>query len=182
MNDRQRALDRFFSEVERRALRTAELAIGRREDALELVQEAMLKLVQHYANKRADEWPLLFQRILQSKITDWYRRQQVVNRVFSRFSYADHGDGEEASDPIQEMPDDSNNNPEIQHASEHLLSTIEQAVQALPLRQRQVFLLRAWDGLDVADTAFALGISEGSVKTHYSRAVSRLRVELEAVV
>jgi RNA polymerase sigma-70 factor (ECF subfamily) len=157
----------------------AEFATGNRDDALDVVQDAMLGLVRSYADRAEQDWPPLFQRILQSRIRDWYRRSRVRNRFRV---WLQRGQGEDAGslpDPIQQAPDRSSPGT-LQSVMQHdAMAQLQQALQALPFRQQQVFLLRSWEGLDVAQTAFAMGCSEGSVKTHYSRALHRLRQILE---
>ena len=145
-------MNRFLMDVENRAFRMAELAVGNRDDAMDIVQDTMLTLARKYARRPADEWRPLFFRILQNRITDCYRRRASTNRLFSFFSSFRSDDGE----------------------------AVERALAALPARQRQAFLLRSWEGLSVAETAAAMGCSEGSVKTHHSRAVGRLRDALGA--
>lgn len=168
-----RALDRFLASIERRAFRMAQIATGHDEDAHDLVQESMLKLVERYAVRDEAEWGPLFHRILQSKIRDWYRRTKVRHRW--RLWLGRDEDGEEAEDPLASIADGTT------PSAEHLLKTkraaaaLDDALRTLPLRQRQAFLLRAWEELDVAQTAAAMGCSEGSVKTHYFRAVQSLR-------
>ena len=172
-------MDRFLAGVERRALRMAELAVGNRDDALDLVQEAMLGLVRKYSQKSEDEWGALFYRILQSRIRDWYRRSKVRYRVFGWLGQRYDPDEDDHADPIQQAADPAAPDPQRLVGNEHAMMQLEQALQALPLRQQQAFLLRSWEGLDVSETAYAMGCSEGSVKTHYSRAVHKLREQLE---
>jgi RNA polymerase sigma-70 factor (ECF subfamily) len=163
--------------VERRAFHFARVATGNEDDALEIVQEAMLKLVQRYAQKDAAEWPALFHRILQSRIRDWYRRSAIRNRLRVWFG---GGDGDEAGDdPLQNQPDHHGQGPLQQLQNARFGSELELALNALPNRQQQAFLLRAWEGLSVEQTAQAMGCSSGSVKTHYSRAIKVLRQRLE---
>ena len=169
-------MDHFLAAVERRALRMAELAVGNRDDALDLVQDAMLGLVRSYSHKREDEWGALFHRILQSRIRDWYRRSKVRYRVFG---WLLNREDDVDADPIQQAADPAGTEPPRAVANQQSMLQLEQALQALPLRQQQAFLLRSWEGLDVAATAFAMGCSEGSVKTHYSRALHKLRELLE---
>jgi RNA polymerase sigma-70 factor (ECF subfamily) len=165
----------FLSGVERRALVIAELATRDREEALDLVQDAMLAFVDRYAGHDPAEWPPLFHRVLQNRIRDWHRRQKVRRRWRVWFARDDEDD----QDPIEAAPDPHARTPEqevaLAGASEALLAALE----ALPLRQRQAFLLRTWEGLDVAETARAMGCSEGSVKTHLWRALQQLRDKLE---
>lgn len=155
----------------------AQLAIGDTDDALDIVQEAMLDFVRRYRGKEAADWQALFLRVLQSRIIDAYRRQSVRNR-FRTWLGKDDGRGETV-DPLQMVPDPNGSSP-AEHLERQVLGTVlEAAVRSLPLRQQQAFLLRSWEGLDVAATAFAMGCSEGSVKTHYFRAIQALREKLE---
>ena len=171
-----RALDRFLASIERRALRMAQIATGQAEDAHDLVQESMLKLVERYAARDEAEWEPLFHRILQSKIRDWYRRTKVRNRW--RLWLGRDEDGGAADDPLESIADTSTPSVEHQLKTKRAAAALEVALRTLPLRQRQAFLLRAWEELDVAQTAAAMGCSEGSVKTHYFRAVHALRTLL----
>jgi RNA polymerase sigma-70 factor (ECF subfamily) len=157
----------------------AEFATGNRDDALDVVQDAMLALVRSYAHRPEQDWPPLFHRILQSRIRDWYRRSRVRNRfrVWLERGKAEKGDA--LPDPVQQAPDSRGPDTLGRVMQEDALMRLQQALQTLPLRQQQVFLLRAWEGLSVTQTAFAMGCSEGSVKTHYSRVVHRLRDMLE---
>lgn len=150
----------------------AEIATGDPDEALDLVQEAMLKLVQHYASRNEPEWGPLFHRILQSRIRDWYRRTRVRNHWRRWFGGAGE---EESDDPLEKIPDTGQPDPSTQVAHKRAAVALDAALRELPLRQQQAFLLRAWEGLDVAETANAMGCSEGSVKTHYSRAIHTLR-------
>ncbi len=172
----EQQLNRFFAEVERRALRIAEIAVRDRDDALDLVQDAMIKLARKYAERPQAEWTPLFYRILQNGVRDWHRRQAVRNRVMVWFGRGspeqdDYDVVGQAPDPIGRTPDEELQNSEA-------MSGLEAAVARLPARQREAFMLRTFEGLDVAGTAVAMGCSEGSVKTHYSRAVHSLREQL----
>lgn len=169
-------IEQFLAEVERRAFRIARFALGHQEDALEVVQEAMIKLVQKYSAAPRDELAPLFYRILESRIRDQQRRQAVRNRIHDWFGFGGDAEGE---DPIDLLPARDDADPARRHAGAQTLDAVEAAVGKLPHRQQQAFLLRAWEGLDVAQTARAMGCSEGSVKTHYSRALQALRAELE---
>ncbi len=172
-----RDLDRFLASVERRAFVTARMATGNADDALDIVQDAMLGLAQGYATRPAQEWGPLFQTILQSRIRDWYRRSRVRNRF--RVWFGGRDDGDDSPDPMAELPDTHEPGPEKRIGHARAMGTLEQAINALPLRQQQAFILRAWEGLDTRETAQAMGCSEGSVKTHYSRACGTLREALE---
>jgi len=156
----------------------AVIATGQREDALDLVQEAMLKLVKRYSHHDAAEWGPLFQRILQSTIRDWYRRRKVRQHLHSWLPFARDCDEQEEV-PWQQVEDSTVQRPEVSHQQQQAMTRLEQALHELPLRQQQAFLLRQWEGLDVAATADSMGCSQGSVKTHYSRAVQSLRNKLE---
>lgn len=171
--ERERKLDQFLSGVERRALRFAEIAIRDRDEAPDLVQDAMIKLARNYASRPEAEWTPLFYRILQNGIRDWHRRQMVRNRVMVWFGRSARQ--EDGYDPIAQAPDPMGRTPDEQIESRQAMETLERAVAELPARQREAFMLRTFEGLDVAGTAVAMGCSEGSVKTHYSRAVHTLR-------
>jgi RNA polymerase sigma-70 factor, ECF subfamily len=171
-----RALDRFLASVERRAFRMALIATGQEEDAHDLVQDAMLKLVERYAGCGEAEWAPLFHRILQSKIHDWYRRTKVRSRWRLWLGRGD--ESEEADDPLESIADTATPSVEHQVKTKQAAAALDEALRSLPLRQQQAFLLRAWEELDVARTAAAMGCSEGSVKTHYFRAVHTLRKRL----
>lgn len=164
-------LERFLASVERRAFVMARIATGNPDDALDIVQDTMMGLAQRYANRPAQEWGPLFQTILQSRIRDWYRRSRVRNRLRVWFTPDEDG----AADPIAELPDSRDAGPERQTGDGRTRDALEQALHRLPLRQQQAFVLRAWEGLDTRDTAQAMKCSEGSVKTHYSRACEALR-------
>ena len=170
---RERQLNQFLASVERRALRFAEIAVRDRDEALDLVQDAMIKLARKYADQPEEEWTPLFYRILQNGIRDWYRRQAVRNRVMVWFGRA--SDPEDDYDPVAQAPDPMGRTPDEQLEARQAMRTLELAVSDLPARQREAFMLRTFEGLDVAGTALAMGCSEGSVKTHYSRAVHTLR-------
>ena len=173
--DESRAMERFLAEVERRALRIAVLSVGDRDEALHIVQDAMFKLVRNYGGRPSEEWRPLFFRILANRITDQQRRQTVRQRVIAWLAPTG---GDDESDPIAELPDTRPVAPDEVLGRADAMAALEAAVGTLPGRQRQAFLLRSLEGLDVAETAAAMGCSEGSVKTHYSRAVHSLRSAL----
>ena len=170
---REQELNRFFAEVERRALRIAEIGVRNREDALDLVQDAMIKLAQKYAGKPSDEWAPLFYRILQNGVRDHHRRQAVRRRVMVWFGKG--GSDQDDYDIVQAAPDPKGRTPHEQLETGEAMVDLEAAIAALPTRQREAFMLRTFEGLDVRDTATAMGVTQGSVKTHYSRAVHALR-------
>jgi len=173
----ERALEQFLKHVERRALRMAELATAQRDEALDLVQDAMFGFVRHYAAKPATEWAPLFYRVLDSRLNDWHRRRQVRTRWLAVFTRS--ADDEEEGDEIAQAPDLNEPGPLLRLSGSEAARDLEDALRRLPSRQRQAFLLRVWEGLDVAETARAMGCSEGSVKTHLSRALHALRTALE---
>ena len=172
----EQQLNRFLAEVERRALRIAEIGVRNRDDALDLVQDAMIKLVRNYSDRASSEWAPLFYRILQNGVRDWHRRQAVRNRVMVWFGRPKHGD--EEFDPVAAAPDPIGRSPDEELQNSEAMDSLENAVHGLPARQREAFMLRTFEGLDVAGTAVAMGCSEGSVKTHYSRAIHSLRETL----
>jgi len=177
----QRELEQFFKGIERRAYRMAEYATGSRDDALDLVQEAMMVLVRRYAGRPPEEWGALFHRVLQNQIRDWYRRSKVRNRFRSWLGLGRSSDGEgPVEDPLEQIADPRDPDPATELKREETLVELEQAVRELPLRQQQAFLLRSWEGFSVAESAAAMGCSAGSVKTHYSRALQTLRNRLES--
>lgn len=153
----------------------AEIATGNQEEALDILQDAMFKLTEKYADRDAKEWGPLFTTILQSRIKDWYRRHQVRNRFRVWFGKMDD---EGQIDPLQQAEDKSARTPEQLLQADRRIDELDQAVHALPLRQQQAFLLRTWEGYSVKETAQAMKCSAGSVKTHYSRAVHSLRDKL----
>jgi RNA polymerase sigma-70 factor (ECF subfamily) len=169
-------MQKFLAAIEGRAFRIAQFATRNRDDALELVQEAMMKLAQNYADRSEEEWNALFYSILQSRIRDWQRRQSVRNRFRHWFSRDDDDDKE---DELEQMPAAESSDPAVQLGNEQFMARLEQELNALPYRQQQVFLLRVWEGLDIAQTAAAMQCSESSVKTHHARALEKLREKLE---
>ncbi len=177
--DNREALNRFLASVEKRAFRMAEIATGDHDHALDIVQDAMLSLVKNYSHKDEAEWGPLFHRILQSKIRDWYRRSRTRNSVFSWLRSIKDDNGDDTDDPIQRAADTVTLKPDSSASNEQLMSIALNAIRQLPLRQQQAFMLRAWEGLDVKETARAMGCSQGSVKTHYSRATRALKQNLE---
>lgn len=169
------ALNRFLASVERRAFRHAEFAVRDREEALDIVQEAMLALVRRYRGRPEAEWSPLFWRILSSRIMDSHRRRGVRQRVFTWLRRGHDDDGE---DPLEQMPAAEAWTPEAMLERAEFSEQLLDGIRGLPLRQQQAFLLRSWEGLSVEETAAAMGCSAGSVKTHHSRAVRHLRAAL----
>jgi RNA polymerase sigma-70 factor, ECF subfamily len=176
-------LSRFLADVERRAFKQALFAVRDDDAALDIVQDSMMRLTEKYGDKPAVEWPLLFQRILQNAIRDYYRRSRTRMGRFTSLS-AFEGNEDDPIDPLEIIDLDDDINPfATPHAAllqAETLSLVEEAMQNLPPRQREAFLLRYWEGLDIAETAAAMGCTEGSVKTHCSRATHALAAALEA--
>lgn len=175
----------FLAEVERRAFKQALFATRDEDSALDIVQDAMLKLAENYGGKPAAELPLLFARILKNAVHDHFRRQKVRNTwttLLSAFGKGDEKD--EDYDPLETLSAKSDSNaaedPARQFEQAQIVRMVEQALERLPARQREAFLLRYWEELDVAEAAAAMGCSEGSVKTHCSRAVHALAAMLAA--
>ena len=151
--------------------------------ALDVVQDAMLKLAEKYSARPSAELPMLFQRILQNATRDYFRRQKVRNLWTTPVSSLAGGDDPEGHDPLETLEATAGSNPEGGPAEllqqQQLIEIIEQALQALPPRQREAFVLRYWEEMDVAEAAAVMGCSEGSVKTHCSRATHALAAALQ---
>jgi RNA polymerase sigma factor (sigma-70 family) len=175
----------FLENVERRAFKQAVYAVRKDEAALDIVQDAMIKLAEKYGDKPVTELPMLFQRILQNTINDYFRREKVRNTWVSLFSSMgsdldDRDDFDllesyEAEEGTQASESSADKLERLQ-----VLNLIDEEVQKLPTRQREAFLMRYWEDMDVAETAAAMGCSEGSVKTHCSRATHTLAQVLKA--
>jgi len=166
-------MEAFLKSIERPAYRIALVGTGQEADALDIVQDSMLRFVDKYARKPYPEWKPLFYRILHNRIKDFHRRRSTRGRWFIWQAGTD-----EKEDPIQNLVDQQQKGPEHQAQVSGTFTQLEQALRELPFRQQQAFLLRAWQELSVAETAAIMNCSEGSVKTHYSRAVQRLRERL----
>jgi len=173
---RSRALNQFLAGVELKAFKIAQMALRHEDDALDAVQDAMLQLARAYADRPASEWKPLFYRILENRIRDMQRRRTVRGRVIAWLPFRGEED-EDEPDPISQAP-----SPEPQPVRrlelDEAVGALQKALEELPRRQQQAFMLRTLEGLDVAATAAAMGCSEGSVKTHYFRAVKALRAQL----
>lgn len=172
------SMDNFLKDIERRAFHMARTATGSPDDALDIVQDAMFKLVEKYSAKPAAEWRPLFYRILNSKITDYYRRNAVKKRIISLASWGIKPD-ENGADLIDRAEGRNSEAPDQVFVRELQIKQLSAAVKQLPHRQREAFMLRCWEGMSTAVTAETMGCSEGSVKTHYSRAMHSLRNSLE---
>ena len=180
----ERELNEFLASIDKRAFLLAAFSTRDDDAAMDLVQDAMISLATKYADKPREELPLLFQRILTNAILDWHRKRKVRSALFSNLSDFESSDSEGEFDLLETL--------ELETLSEHLesaetqvqrmqiLTHLEAEISRLPARQREAFLLRYWEELDVAETAQAMGCSEGSVKTHCSRAVHALARVLKA--
>lgn len=163
-------MEQFLAQVEKKAYRMAEIATQNQSDALDIVQDSMIKLVEKYSEKPAAEWRPLFYRILQSRITDYFRRKTLQQKIF--FWKSPQKEDDEVIDPVDQASDFIT--PEREISGQRNVDQVLDAIKRLPVRQQQCFMLRSWEGLSVSETALAMGCSEGSVKTHYSRAKEAL--------
>ncbi len=163
--------------MERRAFKRALYHVRNDESALDIVQDSMMKLAEHYGHKPAEDLPMLFQRILSNSTMDWFRRQKTYSALFSTLSDFET-DADDDFNLLESLLSNQGN-AQAESAESHTqraqtLLSIEQEILRLPPRQREAFLLRYWEDMDVAETATAMGCSQGSVKTHCSRAVLAL--------
>jgi RNA polymerase sigma-70 factor (ECF subfamily) len=178
----ERELSDFLKGVEKRAFKRSLYHVRNEESALDIVQDSMMKLAEHYGDKPVEELPMLFQRILSNCTLDWFRRQKTRNSLFSNMSDFEPSDGEFDLLETFELSDSSEQTESAEDSTRRaqILREIDAQVQELPARQREAFLMRYWEEMDVAETASAMGCSEGSVKTHCSRAVQSLSKALKA--
>ena len=180
----EQELSEFLKSVEKRAFKRSVYHVRNDESALDIVQDSMMKLVEHYSHKPPDELPMLFQRILSNTTLDWFRRQKTRNALFSNLGDFE-SESEDGEFNLLENLDSSDASTQVESAESstqraQIFHEIELEIQELPARQREAFLMRYWEELDVAETAAAMGCSEGSVKTHCSRAVQALNKALRA--
>ncbi|SHG55152.1 RNA polymerase sigma factor [Massilia sp. CF038] len=178
-------LSDFLESVERRAFKQAAYAVRKDESALDIVQDAMIKLAEKYGDKPVAELPMLFQRILQNTILDYFRREKVRNTWVSLFGGMGKRENEGEEFDILESYEAEEGSAAAESSADQIermqtLSLIDAEIQKLPARQREAFLMRYWQDMDVAETAEAMGCSEGSVKTHCSRATHALAESLKA--
>mgnify|MGYP001563534634 CR=1 FL=1 len=164
------SLDGFLASIERRALRIAQLSTRDADEAMDCVQDAMIQLARHYATRDALEWPPLFYRILDNRLRKWRFRQVLRGRWLGSRLMAD-----DDSDPLDALPAPDADQPDAALLKAQTLHRVRIALQQLPHRQRQAFVLRHWQGLSTTDTAAAMACTEGSVKTHLSRAIAALQ-------
>jgi RNA polymerase sigma-70 factor, ECF subfamily len=177
-------LSDFLKSVEKRAFKRSVYHVRNEEVALDIVQESMMKLAEHYGHKPTEELPMLFQRILSNCTLDWFRRQKTHNALFSNLGDFESSNEENDFDLLEALDasngTEQNESAQSQTERAQTLREIEVEIQQLPARQREAFLMRYWEEMDVAETATAMGCSQGSVKTHCSRAVLALSKALKA--
>lgn len=171
-------MDDFLRSIERRAFLMARIRLGNDEDAFDVIQDSMLNLVRYYAGRDPAQWGPLFYRILHNRINDLIRRRRIGNRLFGWIERR-RSPGADPGSETQDVPGPAADDPALVLQGQQELQHLTDAVAALPPRQQQAFMLRCWEGLSTRDTARAMGCSEGSVKTHYSRALQVLREQLE---
>lgn len=179
----ERELSDFLKSVEKRAFKRSLFHVRDEDAALDIVQDSMLKLAEHYGDKPPEELPMLFQRILSNSTLDWFRRQKTRNAIFSNLSDFEGPDDDGDFDLLETY--NASSGEAEQSAEDHTrrvqtLALIEKEIQELPARQREAFLMRYWEEMDIAETAAAMGCSEGSVKTHCFRAIQTLSKVLKA--
>ena len=174
---RQR-IEHFLAGVEKRAYRMALVTMRDRDDALDAVQEAMMQLVSKYQHKQEEEWPRLFFRILHNKMMDMHRKRKLQARFGSWFGSSQNVEEDSFPDPIEQAEGERTLQPDVVQERRQNIAILESAIRALPPRQQQAFMLRCWEGFNTAEAAATMGCSEGSVKTHYSRAMHALQQSL----
>lgn len=166
-------LDHFLKSIEARALNMARLATRNDDDALDLVQDAMIKLASSYGQRQPEEWRPLFLKILENGILDWHRKEKLKRALFF-WRHEETDDTDQGVDEFELVADPDGHDPLHQMEAEQTQQQLLACIADLPIRQQQCFLLRCWEGLSVQDTARIMGLNEGSVKTHYSRALDKL--------
>ena len=180
----ERELSDFLKSVEKRAFKRSLFHVRDEEAALDIVQDSMMKLAEHYGDKPVAELPMLFQRILSNSTLDWFRRQKTRNALFTNMSAFEGPDDEGGDFDLLEtynaQQGESDESAETHTDRKQTLALIEKEIQELPARQREAFLMRYWEEMDIAETAAAMGCSEGSVKTHCFRAIQTLSKVLKA--
>lgn len=173
--DIRTVLDRFLADVEKRAFRIAHLAVRNEQDALDIVQDAMFSLCRSYGQQDPEVWKPLFYRILENRIMDHHRKETLRRKWFFWRS----ANEDEEADEIGQQLEDAGADPANLLVQEQMGSDMLAVLESLPIKQQQCFLLRCWEGLSVKETAEAMGVNEGSVKTHYFRAMQKLQTVIE---
>lgn len=172
-------MEEFLKSVEKKAFRIIQIALGGNDDALDILQDSMMAFVRYYSEKNRSEWKPLFYRVVQNKIRDWFRKEKLKRIFFIRSSGAPQDESENHSDPIESVRDHKNMDALTTIKTSQAMKRLNDVLRRLPQRQQQVFLLRAWEGLSTHETAMAMNCTEGTVKTHYFRALRKLKHELE---
>jgi len=171
-------IEEFLKFIERRAFHMARISTNNVDDAHDIVQDTMYKLVEKYADKAPADWKPLFYTILRSKTTDYYRRNAIRDKVFP-WRKPNSNESDDYLEPLINLSTSAGtDDPDSMLVRSERLQQLTSAIKQLPLRQQQAFMFRAWEGLSTLQTATAMGCTEGSVKTHYSRAMKRLRALL----
>lgn len=173
-------MEEFLKSVEKKAFRMIQIATGDAEEALDLLQDSMMKFARSYADKPESEWKPLFYKVVQNRIRDWYRKEKLKKVFFSYLPGMNRNKSQEY-DPIQTVEDKNTADSFTAIKTSQAMEKLETILHKLPKRQQQAFLLRAWEGLSVKETAKAMTCSQGTIKTHYSRAVNKLKEQLEGV-
>jgi RNA polymerase sigma-70 factor (ECF subfamily) len=173
-------MEEFLKSVEKKAFRMIQIATGYTDDALDLLQDSMMAFVRKYSNKDESEWKPLFYRVVQNRIRDWHRREKLKKLFFIPMSNK-RDSPDNHPDPIESMEDHKTINSFTILKTSQAMKKLNDVLKKLPTRQQQVFLLRSWEGLSIKETAKAMGCTQGTVKTHYFRAVIKLKQELEGV-
>ena len=168
-------MEEFLKSVEKKAFRMIQIATGYADDAVDLLQDSMMAFVRKYSDKSESEWKPLFYRVVQNRIRDWYRREKLKKLLFIPMS----GGRDSQPDQIETIEDHKVVDSLTALKTSQAMEKLDNVLKRLPARQQQVFLLRSWEGLSTKDTAMAMGCTQGTVKTHYSRAVTKLKQELE---
>ncbi len=180
----EQQLNAFLAAEEKQAFRIAQVSTGAADDALDIIQDAMIKFVEKYSHKPQQDWKPLFYRIVNTRIIDWHRRKKVKSSVLSFFGFhqesgvgmsVERGERKGGNAQVIEQAPAPELSPEEQMKADSAIGVLELAIQQLPLRQQQAVMHRLWDGMDTASTATAMGVSAGSVKTHYSRGLKTLQ-------
>ena len=171
-------MEEFLKSVEKKAFRMIQIATGQTDDSLDLLQDCMMAFVRKYSDKSKSEWKPLFYRVVQNRIRDWYRREKVKKLFFISLS-GRQDTLDNPSDPLESIEDNKGVDSSTALKTSQAMKKLDDVLKQLPARQQQVFLLRSWEGLNTEETARAMGCTQGTVKTHYSRALTKLKQELE---
>jgi RNA polymerase sigma-70 factor, ECF subfamily len=172
-------MEAFLKSVEKKAYRIIKIATGGNDDALDILQESMMAFVRNYSNKNESEWRPLFYKVVQNKIRDWFRKERIKRLFFFNMPARQPEEAKNRPDPVDSAPDNHIEDPLSGIKTSQAMTKLNVSLKQLPRRQQQVFLLRAWEGLSTQETATAMNCTEGTVKTHYFRAINRLKEELE---